>query len=299
MLEKIVDTIIIGCGVAGIGCAKQLTKNKRDFLIITENIGGRIDTSSDAKVNYGAYFVLKNYKHILPFIKKGDKLHPFSVEFHNKHRHSYHLIKIFCRPFEGWRLLRLLYKFKSEYEKFKKLCETISQKNVIENSHYLKNLYKQKASEFVKKEYFENLAKQFLSEGTYMCTFLPLSKISAFDFMRLCLALILPAYEFTFLTDAAIREFKDKIITDSVENIKTGTFFEIQTKTGLKYRALNLIVATPPNIAQKLLGLKNLKSPSNAYVFHIEGKIKRNWDGGQYELFDSESPVIFIRKQQD
>ena len=71
MKNQTVETIIIGAGVAGLGCARQLAKHKRDFLIITENIGGRISTSDDGRVNYGAYFVLNNYKHILPFIQKG------------------------------------------------------------------------------------------------------------------------------------------------------------------------------------------------------------------------------------
>ncbi len=82
MKPKIVDTIIIGAGIAGIGCARQLAKHKEDFLVITEDVGGRIATSQDGKTNYGAYFVLSNYTHVLPLVEKGERLHPFFVEFH-------------------------------------------------------------------------------------------------------------------------------------------------------------------------------------------------------------------------
>lgn len=293
------ETIIIGAGVAGLGCARQLSKHKRDFLVITENIGGRIMTSPDGHVNYGAYFVLNNYKHILPLVKKGEKLHPFFVEFHDKRRHFYHLVKMCRYPVQVLRLLFLLRVFKSKYERFKKMCETNSQKFVIETDSGLKKLYFQSAAEFIKEKKIAEIADKFLSEGIYMCTFLPLSKVSAFDFMRLCLGLILPAYEFTFLRDKAVEGFKDKIIIDSVTAIKKGEEYEIQTESGKVYKARNVVVATPPLVAQKLIGLSKLKTGSNSYVFHVGGELKDKWRNGQFELFGSDSPVIFIRKQAD
>ena len=295
------ETIIIGAGVAGLGCARQLSKHKRDFLVITENIGGRITTSSDGRVNYGAYFVLNNYRHILPLVKKGEKLHPFFVEFHNKRKHYYHLVKMCRYPVQALRLFFLLKGFKSKYERFKKMCETNSQKFVIETDSGLKKLYFQSAAEFIKAKKIADIANKFLSEGIYMCTFLPLSKVSAFDFMRLCLGLILPAHEFIFLRDKAVEGFKNKIVIDSAVAIKKGSDseYEIQTESGKAYRARNVVIATPSSVTQKLIGLKKIKTGSNAYVFHVSGELKDKWKGGQFELFESDSPVIFIRRQAD
>lgn len=296
MKNQTVETIIIGAGVAGLGCARQLARHKRDFLVITKNIGGRIATSDDGRVNYGAYFVLSNYKHILPFVKKKEKLHPFFVEFHDKRNRYYHLAKMREYPIQFLRLLFLLWRFKLKYEQFKKLCEQNSQKFVIESDSKLKKLYVQPASEFTKEKKITKIANKFLSEGIYMCAFLPLSKVSAFDFMRLCLGLILPAYEFIFLPNKATEEFKDKIINDSVTLIKNG---EVQTKNGQVYKARHIVVATPAPIAKELLGLKKLKAGSHSYVFHLFGELKDKWKGGQFELFNSGSDVIFIRKQAD
>ncbi len=69
-MQKLVETIIIGGGISGLACARKLHENKKEFLLITENIGGRILTSEDGNFNYGALFVLKDYKHVLKFIKK-------------------------------------------------------------------------------------------------------------------------------------------------------------------------------------------------------------------------------------
>ena len=296
MKKQTVETIIIGAGVAGLGCARQLVKHKRDFLVITEDIGGRIATSDDGRINYGAYFVLDNYSHILSFVQKGEKLHPFFVEFHNKKHRYYHLEKMCKYPIQTLRLLSMLCAFKSKYEQFKKQCEQKSQKFVIESDPKLKKLYLQSDSEFIKEKKIVEIANKFLSEGIYMCTFLPLSKVSAFDFMRLCLGLILPAHEFIFLSDKATESFRGKIKSDSVTSIKDG---EIQTKNGQVYKARHIVIATPAPVAKELLGLKKLKAGSNSYVFHLSGDLKDRWRGGQFELFDNSSDVIFIRKQAD
>jgi len=296
MKNEIVDTIIIGAGVAGLGCAHELAKHKKDFLIITENVGGRICTSDDGSINYGAYFVLNNYKHILPFVKLGKKLHPFFVEFHDKKNRYYHLVKMCKYPFQAFRLLTILCTFKSKYEWFKKQCEYKSQKLVIESDKQLQKLYRQSASDFAKENKIVQIANKFLSEGIYMCTFLPLSQVSAFDFLRLCLGLIVPAYEFVFLSQKITNGLIDKIKHGTVVKIKQG---EIQTKSGQVYKANHIVVATPTPVTKTLLGLKNLKSGSNSYVFHIAGRLKDKWKGGQFELFENSSDVIFIRKQVD
>lgn len=299
MDDQTVETIIIGAGVAGLGCARQLTKHNRDFLVITEDVGGRITTSVGGCANYGAYFVLNNYSHILPFIKKGERLHPFFVEFHDGRKGYYHLIKMCAHPIQAVRLMFLLFKFKTKYKRFKIKCETDSQKMVIESDPQLKKLYFQSAVEFIKEHKIAEIADKFLSEGIYMCTFLPLSKVSAFDFMRLSLGLILPAYEFNFLPHEATKGFNDKIITDSVISIEKNKSYEIKTEKGKLYMARHVVIATPALIAQKLINIEKLKVGSNAYVFHISGLLKEKWRGGQFELFESSSPVIFIRKQTD
>ena len=296
MKKQIIDTIIIGAGVAGLGCAHQLIKHRKNFLIITEDVGGKILTSDNGLVNYGAYFVLSNYKHILPFVKKGERLHPFFVEFHDKKQHSYRLIKMCRYPIQSLRLFYLLFRFKSKYRRFKKQCKTKSQKFVIKSNPQLSKLYHQSAAEFIKEKKIVEIANKFLSEGVYMCTFLPLSEVSAFDFMRLCLGVLLPAYEFTFLPEEAVNSFKDKIEIDSVISIKKQ---EIKTKNGNTYKAHNIVVATPASITKKLLGLKGLKMGSSSYVFHVAGRLRDRWKGGQFELFDSSSAIIFIRKQID
>jgi thioredoxin reductase len=63
-------TIIIGGGIAGLSCALRLQEVNEDFLIITDNLGGRLKYSVK-KINNGAYFVMKSYKNAGNLISRG------------------------------------------------------------------------------------------------------------------------------------------------------------------------------------------------------------------------------------
>ena len=84
MPNKIIDTIIIGAGISGLSCGRRLQQYNKDFIIISKDIGGRILTSEDEEVNYGAFFVCSDYKNLLKYvkIKSRIKLHDFC--FHEK-----------------------------------------------------------------------------------------------------------------------------------------------------------------------------------------------------------------------
>ena len=67
MNTKTVETIIVGAGISGLSCARQLQAQNEDFLLISKNIGGRILTSEDGTVNYGAFFVCSDYYNVLKY----------------------------------------------------------------------------------------------------------------------------------------------------------------------------------------------------------------------------------------
>ena len=57
------ETIIIGGGIAGLACARKLSEENMNFKLISQDIGGRITTSSNGEINYAAYVVPSYYKH--------------------------------------------------------------------------------------------------------------------------------------------------------------------------------------------------------------------------------------------
>ena len=53
-------TVIMGSGIAGMSCAVRIQKARQDFLLITEDQGRLIKYARDARVDFGAYFVMAN-----------------------------------------------------------------------------------------------------------------------------------------------------------------------------------------------------------------------------------------------
>ena len=116
------DIIIVGGGLSGLGCAKRFYENGERFLIITENIGGRVKTSPDTETNYGAYYITADCYNIMPYVEKMNVVHFAKAHFHKgkgckkciecqEHYHAYSLRMLKHIP-AGIRLLVELFKFR-------------------------------------------------------------------------------------------------------------------------------------------------------------------------------------------
>ncbi len=73
-MARDVETVIIGGGIAGLACARRLHDSQRPFLLITEDVGGRIRVSKDGAVNVGAYYVRSDYTHVNRFVDRGRRI---------------------------------------------------------------------------------------------------------------------------------------------------------------------------------------------------------------------------------
>ncbi|MBI2112761.1 NAD(P)/FAD-dependent oxidoreductase [Candidatus Woesearchaeota archaeon] len=296
---KVSETIIIGAGISGLGCARTLSDHQQEFKIITENIGGRILTSKQGEVQYGAYFIGEDYKNVLPFVKKTRPLNNFMIEFH-QHRKRYFISKSLKYPLQLIRLLLILKKFKKHLSLFQDRCKTISQKEALQEDQYLYELYNKRTDVFIKEEGISEIVNQFLEEGMYGILFTKLTEVYALEFLRWSQYLITPYYEFIFLKDKVIKGFSKDIIMDTVISIKKREqYYQIKTKKQKLYAAKNIVIATPINVTQQLVGIKEIKKGINANMFHLKGTIKEEFSGGEFEVFSEGSPELSIAKQRD
>jgi transposase InsO family protein len=110
------ETIIVGAGIAGLACARRLDEVQHPYLMITENVGGRIRRSGDGAVNLGAYYVRADYRHVAQLVERGRRINSLAVRRHDQagsytlwnHRLLLHL------P-QAARFLRQLRTFRSHY----------------------------------------------------------------------------------------------------------------------------------------------------------------------------------------
>ncbi len=123
-----IKTVIIGGGISGLACARTLHAAKRPFLIITEDVGGRIRRSADGTVNLGAYYVRSDYSHINEFVERGRRIRRRDT-LRGTENGSFTRsdLPLAMHPIQAVRFFRLVREFRRHYGKFRRDCLSVSQ----------------------------------------------------------------------------------------------------------------------------------------------------------------------------
>ena len=297
---KLNKTIIIGAGISGLACARTLSKNGEDFIIISKDIGGRILTSQDGKVNYGAFFVCSDYDNVLKFVKLKSQIRLRDFCFHEGNK-TFVLFepKILKYFFQFVNVLKLLYKFRKAFRKLRKNSETISQKKAIEKDNFLHYLYMQNAAEFVKRYNIESGTKTYLAKGLYSTTFSTINEMNAFSFLQFISPLITPIYRFSFEKEKMIQPFQENILTDHVNDIiyKNG-LYKIKTKENI-FQSKNIVFATEIKWSKRFARVNKTNLPINTNMLHIKGDPKKIISRKNYQLFNPPDNVQAIADLND
>ena len=187
------DTVIIGGGISGLACAHHLQQNNQDFILISKDIGGRIRISDDGEINYGAFFVCKDYYNILPYVTLKSRIYLRDFCFHNLDE-SYTLYspELIGHVGDFIKIHWILRHFRRHLHTFRKKAETTSQKTIMENNPWLYRLYMMDACDFIHEQAIEHGTEKYLSYGLYSTTFSPVSEMNAFSFLEFLLPLITP-----------------------------------------------------------------------------------------------------------
>jgi hypothetical protein len=299
-MKKVHETIIIGAGISGLACARKLHENNKEFLVISEDIGGRIQTSKEGKVNYGAIIILKNFHHVKKFVKITRKIPLRKMRFHEGDR-DYKIWnkKLFAHPFQLITFIWLVHKSLRHYEKLKKNCEHMSPIQALKADPFLYHIFHEKTEKIAAEYKNKSILEDWPAKITYGFTSLPFHRTIANQILWGAVGIFLPIYEFTFLKDKMIRAFKKNILIDTITKItKEKEHYLLKTKKKT-YQAKNVVVATPPHISKKLLHLKKIKKPVSGHLFHLTGKLKDPSKYGDYNFFSEESPTYLIIKQID
>ena len=286
MTEKIYETAIIGAGISGLACALKLQEEGRDFIIISKDIGGRILTSEDNNVNYGAYFVCSDYKNVLNHVALKSRIKLSDFCFHNfDKKYVLYEPSLIMYLFQLIKIKKLLYKFRKSLRELRKITLNISQKKGIENDPFLYSLYMKNAKDFVEENKLEKGTKKYLSQGLYSTTFSQIHEMNAFSFLQYLLPLVTPIYTFSFEKERMIDPFRNKIIKGIVKNIsyknnKYGINFNEKT-----IYSKNLVLATQIDWSKKFSGVNKTNKPVSTNMFHIKGKPFPDFSKKLYQLF--------------
>jgi hypothetical protein len=299
MSIKIVDTVIIGAGISGLACAKKLQDNDRNFIIMTENIGGRILTSKDGTKNYGAFFVCSDYYHFLQHIKIKSRIKLSDFCFHNDKTYVLFEPLLLTYAFQFIKTIKILLRFRRHFRFFRKICEHVSQKKAIESDPFLYELYMQNAADFVKIHNLQTGVQRYLSHALYSTTFSQIKDMNAFSFLEFLMPLITPIYTFTFNQEKMIEPYKERIMIGSVKNIThKSEIYKISFNENI-IKAKNVVLATEIVWSKDFAGVKKINRPVSTNMLHIKGVPTTTFSKKLYNLFMPPSPVQALADLKD
>lgn len=295
-------TIIIGGGVAGMSCAMRLLEARQDFLLITEDLGGRIKYAREAKVNFGAYFVMANYANARQLLTTGTWINPMDTCFHLSATERYAVLSVHTLKLlpELLRFYLALWEFSRHYGPYKQRCLTMPQKAAFEADPYMAGIFSMPAPRFVRAKKFERSAAEYLSEFAYACTGASMEQLTALDFLNVSQGMVLPLYKIIFNPEVVTQKLGRHLVYDSIIRIESQPGQHTLTgKSGQVYQAEKIVVATPAAVTRQLLGLKEIRAASQLHVFHVNARLKAEFCQHTLNLLPYSSEIMLTVKQHD
>lgn len=307
------ETVIVGGGIAGLTCALHLRNAGKPFVLVSENIGGRICYLSEYDMNFGAVFFMQGYTHAKEFLTAGKPVLSsyFDLECHLSLGRGYGVLSseiLGCVPGVLGYLKYLKSTFKPHYEAFKLACETEEVIDAMEADPYIQQLFNTNADEFLASNRFEKAARVLVSQFVYACTGSPISTLNALDYLNCSLGLIDDATRFSFNPVEVQQQLTSEVstvVSGTATSVGRGSCkrWKVELEDGSWLEADNLVLATPADVTQQLLeetqGVYAIREASELHAYKVTGNIREEYSHHGLHLFDQSIPLINIGARPD
>lgn len=316
-----IETIIVGCGCAGMNAAFELKKARSPYLMVTEAVGGRILNDEERHMNYGAVFHFGNYHHMLDAEKDiiqstVDVLPSLTQGACNDGRRQWAALssKTFLDLPSLWRYMKFMRtEFLPHYEAFKKNCETMQVSAALAKDPFMNQLYHETADQMIDRLGVKPIADDLVSMFAHACTGTPPKKLSALDYLNCVqpLTMKLPSMKLVmslkrFDFDSACMEQRlgespNQLVKGVVSAVaKTADGWRVTLQDGATYAARNLIMATPADVTAELLApVKSVpaievRKASVLYAYYLKAVPQDHYAHHTVHIFNEKTPIIFI-----
>ena len=270
------ETIIVGGGVSGLACGKTLHDMGRDFILVTEEIGGRMLTSKSHEVNYGASYITEDYKNILPSMGGGRRIWTHDCFFHGgKEPISFYRWRTLFEIRKLIKLYRIASDFRWRLNRLRRKTLHRSQKEALEADSVLKGYTDQPAVEFVKANRLEYLNDTYFAPLFNSTGFIAYEQCNTFAYLDNLMALICKTYVADHSRCCRILPdgWKEKIVLSRVtqlQKIGNGLF---KIRAGDKtLSAKNVVLALPYHNAKLLYDVPKPEHNIPIYVLEVIGE---------------------------
>jgi glycine/D-amino acid oxidase-like deaminating enzyme len=289
-------TVIVGAGISGLACARTLFDAGDEFVVISPGMGGRVLQSEDGALPLGAMYVRADYEHVTRFVNRGRRFRSHRTLRHDESgAYSGWDRRLFAHPLQVMRFLVLLRRFQHHYSAFRANSLAMSQADALAADGFLHRLYHQPATATVQENRFLDIARAYVEPGLRGTTFLPLDRLTGFTMLTGSLPAVSPTYEFTMRWDELMAGFAGNIIDGTVDEVvDAGCGYRVRATDGRIWYADNVVIATHPSDAQKLVAVRPLKEAVSVHMFEIDGRLRADWTRADLHLFARDQPDLAI-----
>lgn len=298
--NDIEDTILIGGGMAGVGCARRLLENGKSFRMITPEIGGRVRTSPDGRVNYGAYYVTSDYHWTRPYFKRTDKVRVNDSWYHQgDQRYGFLSTRLVKHLPALYRFLSDLWEFRLRYNAMNALAGDRSRRELINADPMLRQMFDEPASEYIRRRKLEGLFADYIDHLLWATFFCDPSRVSTFLVLAASLPMILTMHSFEFDVAAAIAGYEERIVYSTIASIEIGNdVHHVTTTSGKTFLCRNMVMATPMDITNRLLPslAQRLRGGIDVSFCHVQGTLRPKYRGARRNFFPSDEAVVISRE---
>ncbi len=280
------EVIIVGGGLSGLGCAKRLHENGKSFKIISSDVG-RVMSSPNGKVNYGAYYITQDCKNIMPYITLVSRMRISDYHFHRgKESYSFLPPRVLKYAPEISRLFSDLFRFRLHFNRMREKSLEHSREELIESDELLRKYYHQRAGDYIRERNIQGLVDEYLEQVLWASFFHNPRDVPTFIFMECLLPLIVPSYSFVLDLKKLSRPFRNSFIGDEIVKVskdKEG----IWVLKGKKkvYTTKKLVLATPMTITNTLVKPQKIKKTIDVSFYHVWGDLKPEYAEAGFNFF--------------
>lgn len=303
------ETTVIGGGIAGMSCALELREAGRDAAIVTDDLGGRVCYEPEYASNFGAVFLMENYKHSKKILKiKGVMASkPGELMLHSSPTKEFkgNSATMLASVPQLKKFTRFMtHEFIPEYNQYKTECETKPVAVVMENHPKLKRYFQMKATELIHELGVDKVCDNFVSKFAYACTGSRIDELNALDFLNVAQGVVIPIYDFTFDREAFREALGGKVYTGTIVKIEKAegdisANWKAIGADGTEFTCKNLVVATTGRVTQQLLGIEEIRQPTRLLSYLVEGTPKPDIAKANAHYFSDQFDVIAISKRSD
>lgn len=246
---SVLNTAIIGGGIAGLACARQLHDAGHSFLLFTDRLGGRMHAGPAPVRNFGAAYITCDYRQVSRFVRRGPRVRRRNVYFPDGDR----LVTLFhprnVRHSRALaRLYSLLIPFRFRFNALRAHSPWICQRDLMQADPLLSRYVEEPADEFVRRHGLRELHEVFTHPLIHSTLFVPTEQMSAFYFLACLMPILVPTYlaDFTGTLERLCAGFEQLIRQAEVHSVQPtrGGLYRVQAGDD-EWLARSVVLAIP------------------------------------------------------